>query len=60
MYRRSIVLLTLVAASSLAACADTVTAPASPSVAPRTHAAPGGATLGSCRGGWLSSTGRCG
>ena len=60
MFRRRIVVLALVAASSsLAACADRVTAPVRPTLSARTLVSPGGADLSTCRGGWVSSTGRC-
>ena len=60
MSRRSLVMLALLAASSsLAGCADVVTAPARPMLTARTSVAPGGIALGTCRGGWVSSVGRC-
>ena len=60
MSRRILVALVLVAASSsLVSCADPVTAPATPTLAARTLAAPEGAALTTCRGGWVSSAGRC-
>ena len=59
MSRRSILVLAAVAASAaLAGCADPVTAPNRPTLAPRAASAPG-ASVAACRGGWVSSTGRC-
>jgi len=59
MSRRLFAALTLVVASScLTACADSVTAPQSPTLAPSTLRLD---TIdpGTCKGGWNSSTGRC-
>jgi hypothetical protein len=61
MSRRIIALVTLaVAVSSLSACADSISGPdrssLTPSAAPRYQAV----STGTCRGGWVSSEGRCG
>ena len=61
MSRRTLALITLaVLASSLSACADSITSPdgtpLAPSDAPRLEKV----ATGTCKGGWVSSEGRCG
>ena len=54
-----VVLLLALAASSLSACNESVTAPVRNSIMPSadpSYSAGGAAT---CKGGWVSSTGRC-
>ena len=58
-HRRVLVLALVAVSSSLAACAEPLTAPAAPPSAARTVASPGGGELTTCRGGWVSSSGRC-
>ena len=45
--------------SSLVGCADGVTAPARPTIAPAAAPTLEAGDLTTCRGGWVSSTGRC-
>lgn len=60
MSHRRIVALALVAAlSSLAACADSITAPGPGAITARSVSSLEGAALTTCRGGWVSSAGRC-
>ena len=60
MSRRRILVITLIAASSsLAACANSVTAPAEPMLTANTLKAVDGKAPTTCRGGWVSSAGRC-
>ena len=58
MSRRALAALALVVCSSLTACADSVTAPPQPTLAP---AAPqhDAISRGSCKGGYILSEGRC-
>jgi len=58
MSRRALAVLALVVCSSLAACADSVTAPSQPTLAP---AAPQHDAISrtSCKGGYILSEGRC-
>lgn len=58
MSRRTIAVLALVS-TSLVGCADAVTAPARPTITPATAPALDAGDLTTCRGGWVSSTGRC-
>jgi hypothetical protein len=60
MSRRTIALLALALVSpSLVGCADAVTAPARPTIAPAAAPTLETGDLTTCRGGWVSSTGRC-
>jgi len=60
MSRRRIVVLTLIAASSsLAACADPATAPTRPTPTVGTLMLLEAKSPTTCRGGWVSSAGRC-
>lgn len=60
MRRRTIAALALVlASSSFSACADAVTAPARPTIAPTAAPTLDAGDLTTCRGGWVSSAGRC-
>lgn len=60
MSRRTIAVLAFaLVPSSLAGCADAVTAPARPTIAPAAAPMLEAGDLTTCRGGWVSSTGRC-
>ena len=60
MSRRRILVITLiVASSSLAACADSVTAPGAPMPTANTLKLVDEKAPAACRGGWVSSAGRC-
>ena len=61
MSRRTLALLALtVTVSSLTACADTVTGPDRNSMTPSAAPTYDALHSGSCKGGWVSSQGRCG
>jgi hypothetical protein len=59
MSRRTLAALALVASSAFAACAEPITAPRQPLVAP---SAPRHDALvaSACKSGWISTEGRCG
>lgn len=60
MSRRALVLIVLaLAAGTLTACSDAVTAPVRKSIAPSAEASYGAGGAKTCRGGWVSSEGRC-
>jgi hypothetical protein len=61
MSRRAIVLVVL-AAGSLNACSESITAPVQKTIVPSagpSYGAAGAGSTGTCRGGWVSSEGRC-
>jgi hypothetical protein len=61
MSRRMLALLALVVTvSSMTACADSLTAPERRSMTPSATPIYDAMRSGSCKGGWVSSTGRCG
>ena len=61
MSRRTLALLALtVIVSSLTACADTVTGPGRNSMTPSAAPTYNATHSSSCKGGWVSSEGRCG
>ena len=60
MSRRTLAVMALaLAASSLAACSDSITAPVRKSLTPSAEPDYGPAHSSLCKGGWVSSTGRC-
>ena len=60
MTRRTLAIVALaLAASSVTACSDSLTTPVRKSLSPSAEPHYGAAHLSTCKGGWVSSTGRC-
>jgi hypothetical protein len=59
MSRRALVVFALAVSASLIGCADSITAPPQPTVAPSTPRSTGVQEPGACKGGYVLSEGRC-